>query len=81
MLRAAMKPGYSKLLIHELVVPEVGASLWASVQDINMMTLCGVAERTEGDWRRLLQLAGLSVEAVYFATDGISESIIEAVVQ
>lgn len=76
-----MKSGYSKILIHELIVPEVRARLWVSMQDINMMALCGVAERTEETWRRLIQLAGLSIEKVYLATDMVSESIIEAVVE
>ncbi|KAF2462585.1 putative Sterigmatocystin 8-O-methyltransferase [Lindgomyces ingoldianus] len=38
MLRPSLKPGYSKLLIHELIVPDTSASTWAAVQDINMMS-------------------------------------------
>ncbi|TGO15190.1 hypothetical protein BTUL_0043g00450 [Botrytis tulipae] len=45
-LRKAMKPGYSKLLIHEQMIPRSGASVWAVTQDFNMMTLLGAAERT-----------------------------------
>ncbi|KAF2462880.1 S-adenosyl-L-methionine-dependent methyltransferase [Lindgomyces ingoldianus] len=81
MLRPSLKPGYSKLLIHELIVPETGASTWAAVQDINMMSLAGVAERTEKDWKSLIHAAGLAVENIYRATDGVSESVIEVVVE
>ncbi|KAF2681172.1 S-adenosyl-L-methionine-dependent methyltransferase [Lentithecium fluviatile CBS 122367] len=81
MLRGAMKPGYLRLLLHELIVPEVGASLWVFVQDINMMTLAAVAERTEKKWAEFLELSGFSVRRVYYAVDGVSESVIEAVVR
>ncbi|KAF2185209.1 S-adenosyl-L-methionine-dependent methyltransferase [Zopfia rhizophila CBS 207.26] len=77
-LRHAMAPGYSKLLIHEQITPEIGASVWNSIQDINMMALCGVAERTEDVWRKLLQQAGLRVNSVYQAKDGVSEGVIAA---
>jgi hypothetical protein len=80
-LRDAMKPGYSRLLIHEQVAPEVGASTWVSIQDINMMALCGVAERTEATWRNLIGQAGLKVQDVMLPKDGVSEGLIEAVVE
>lgn len=79
-LRDAMASGYSKLLIHEQITPESGASTWASIQDINMMALCGVAERTEATWREIIALAGLHVQAVYLPDDGVSEGVIEVVV-
>jgi hypothetical protein len=74
-----MKPGYSKLLIHEQIMPERGAGQWVSIQDINMMALCGVAERTEKTWRDIIAQAGLTLEALYLAKDGVSESVLEAV--
>lgn len=72
-----MKPGYSKLLIHEQVMPETGAGEWVTLQDINMMSLCGVAERTEEHWRSIIDDADLVVSAVYLSRDGVSESILE----
>ncbi len=77
-LRKAMKPGYSKLFVHELIVPERGASAWVVTQDFNMMTLCATMERTEQQWRQLLSDAGLSIVGIYSATDGVSEGLIEA---
>lgn len=76
-LREACKPGYSKVLIHEQVVPEVGANAEVAVEDITMMALFSVGERTEREWRNIVQQAGLKLLAVYPPRDGVSESVIE----
>jgi hypothetical protein len=73
-----MKPGYSKLFVHELIVPARGASTWVVTQDFNMMTLCATLERTEAQWTEILAEAGLKVVAVYAAPDRVSEGVIEA---
>ena len=77
-LREACKPGYSRVLIHEQIIPELGASAESCVEDITMMALCGVGERTEREWTNLVEKAGLKLVAVYAAKDGVSESVIEA---
>ena len=77
-IRKAMKPGYSKLFVHELIVPDRGASTWVVTQDFNMMTLCATMERTEEQWKQMLSDAGLKVVNVYEAADGVSEGVIEA---
>ena len=76
-----MSPGYSKLLIHELITPEKGASIWVTTQDFNMMSLCGTSERTEAQWREMLEDSGFEITKVYSAADGVSEGLIEAVVK
>ena len=73
-----MKPGYSKLFVHELIIPARGPSTWAVTQDFNMMTLCATLERTKEQWQELLADAGLRIINVYDAPDGISEGLIEA---
>lgn len=73
-----MKPKFSKLFVHELIVPERGASTWVVTQDFNMMTLCATMERTELQWRQMLSDAGLTIIGVYQAEDGVSEGVIEA---
>ncbi len=73
-----MEPGYSKLFVHELIVPERGATTWVVTQDFNMMTLCATMERTEQQWRQILSNAGLRVVGIYSAADGVSEGLIEA---
>jgi demethylsterigmatocystin 6-O-methyltransferase len=77
-LAKAMKPGYSKLFVHELIVPQRRAGTWMVTQDFNMMTLCGTNERTEAQWRELLAEAGLKVSGVYYPDDGVSEGVVEA---
>lgn len=73
----AMTPGYSKLLIFEFILPDVGAPLYPSLLDINMMALLSGLERTERQWKTLLDSVGL--EIVKFHKDGINtEGLIEA---
>ncbi|KAF8848056.1 sterigmatocystin 8-O-methyltransferase [Acephala macrosclerotiorum] len=74
----AMKPGYSKLLIFEWILQDVGTPLYPSLLDINMLALFSGTERTETHWRELLDSAGLQV--VKFWTIGKeTEGLIEAV--
>ncbi|KAF4622738.1 hypothetical protein G7Y89_g14285 [Cudoniella acicularis] len=77
-LRKVMKSGYSKIFIHEQIVPEYGASVWAVTQDFNMMTLLAAAERTGEQFAEILDDAGLKIVRIYPAPDGESEGIIEA---
>lgn len=75
-----MKPGYSKLLINEMVVPLKGASLFTVQSDFNMMASLGGMERTEEQWRELLGEAGLEVERIWTGREDV-ESIIEVVLK
>ncbi|KAF7954945.1 uncharacterized protein EAE97_000204 [Botrytis byssoidea] len=56
----AMKKGYSRILIVDSILPDMGASLFGSLLDINMMPLSGI-ERTEKHWKKLLEGEGLKV--------------------
>ena len=76
-VKAAMKPGYSRLLINENVIPPVDAQWEITGLDIMMLTLLSSRERTQGDWEVLLQtMSGLRVNRVYTAANGV-ESLIE----
>jgi len=77
-LRKAMKPGYSRVVINEWVVPEQGASKLQGALDFNMMMVNAGLERTEALHREYLERAGLSVIKIYNPNDGISESVVEA---
>lgn len=72
-----MQPGYSKLLINEFVVPDVGATWSITSMDWLMMALGAVKERTEKQWRTLLGEAGLKVVGIWTYDQG-TESLIEA---
>ncbi|PYI28156.1 S-adenosyl-L-methionine-dependent methyltransferase [Aspergillus indologenus CBS 114.80] len=74
-LKAAMTPGYSKLLINENVIPDTGAYWETTSLDFIMMSI-GSAERTESQWRALLDGAGLRVVRIWAAQRGV-ESLIE----
>ncbi|KAI7775575.1 hypothetical protein LA080_006586 [Diaporthe eres] len=56
--RIAMKPGYSKLIIHELILPEQNADKTSAVFDLAMMAFNAGMERTGTKWRELLGQAG-----------------------
>lgn len=75
---AAMRRNYSKLILTELILPEVGASETNSSIDVLMMALGGGAERTEFQWRRLLVSAGLQIVQIWKQNDE-TEGVIEAV--
>lgn len=58
-------------------MPPTGASLYASLMDINMMRYSGM-NRSEDQWRKLLGLAGLRMSKIWPPTH--HDSIIEAVI-
>jgi len=77
----SMTPGYSKLLIFEFILPDVGAPLFPSLLDINMMALLSGMERTEMQWRTLLNSVNLEVMKFWKVKDPNVEGLIEAVLK
>lgn len=73
----SMTRGYSKLLIYEFVLPDVGAPLFASLLDINLMAVLSGMERTERQWVALLDSVGLEIVHIRKCGDS-SEGLIEA---
>ncbi|KAK0375808.1 hypothetical protein CLIM01_06852 [Colletotrichum limetticola] len=63
-LAEAMKPGYSKLLIFEVVIPRTGAWWEATAGDILMMTQLSTLERTGNHWHQLVEERGLNLRIV-----------------
>jgi hypothetical protein len=78
-LADAMKPGYSKLLIFECVIPRTGAYWEATAGDLLMMYQLSALERTEDNWRQLLEKSGLPLKITKFWASGQSavENVIE----
>lgn len=74
----AMKPGYSKMLIFEWILPDVGTPLYPALLDINMLSLFSAMERTETQWRVLLDGVGLEIVKVW-SIGTHTEGLIEAV--
>jgi hypothetical protein len=75
-ITAAMRPGYSKLLINENVIPDTDAQWEATGLDIMMLTLLSSRERTRENWQDLLTRAGLRIVKIWTARNG-AESLIE----
>ncbi|KAI8951012.1 S-adenosyl-L-methionine-dependent methyltransferase [Xylaria longipes] len=73
----AMKPGYSKFLVHENVIPPMAQDYEQTTLDLIMMTNFGGKERTAAQWSELLeQKCGLRIVKIWTPIDGI-ESVIE----
>ena len=76
-VKEAMKPGYSKQLINENVIPTTGAWWESSALDMTMLALLSARERTEADWYELVEKrAGLKIVNIWSAGRGV-ESLIE----
>lgn len=76
-----MKPGYSRLLLHELIVPEQHTDTFTAVFDLVMMSFNAGAERTEQQWKGLLDISGFKVIKVWPAPEMGADGIIEAVLK
>jgi hypothetical protein len=76
-LKPALKRGYSRVLLNEIVVSEETPTLAATSMDMMMLAHFAVRERTEAQWRAILAKAGLKVVNIY-TYPGVAESLIEA---
>lgn len=80
-VKKAMKPGYSRLLIHDLIIPEQNADRFSGVFDLVLMAFsCGV-ERTGTQWRELLGKAGFGVVKVWHAPEPGADGLVEAMLE
>ena len=69
---------YSTILINEWILPDVGTPVYPALLDISMMAMLSGLERTETQWRQLLESVGLKV-VKFHKVDEESEGLIEAV--
>ncbi|TGO37663.1 hypothetical protein BHYA_0092g00460 [Botrytis hyacinthi] len=76
-IRRAMKPGYSKVIINDWIIPAEGASRFMTAQDLNMMAVGGGMERTQALHEEYIAAAGFKISGIWKADDDISESVIE----
>ena len=76
-LRPSLTKGYSKLLLYENVIPDRGAHWLSTAIDMIMLTNFASCERTEGQWRALLEPAGFKIIKIWTYEPG-TESLIEA---
>jgi hypothetical protein len=77
--RQAMRPD-SRLLLVEAVLPERAHDRPAAIRmDLHMLLLLGARERTEAEFRRLLELGGFDVERVVMTRSPAGLGVIVAV--
>ena len=80
-IRAAMTPGYSKLLINDYVIPDKGAYWMSTALDLMMMAIYAAEERTESAWRELLRESGFRVVRVWEYERGTEGLVVAEVVE
>jgi hypothetical protein len=73
----AMKRGYSKLLIKELLIPDRNAPWALTALDVNVMQSLSGQERTEAQFRNLLGSAGFKIDGIWRYENAI-DVVIEA---
>lgn len=73
----AMTRGYSKMLIDDAFLPTQGCPAVLGGLDLAMMAMHQGMERTESQWERLLNKAGLKV-VKFWGYKGGASGIIEA---
>ncbi|RYP75441.1 hypothetical protein DL771_002326 [Monosporascus sp. 5C6A] len=78
-VRDAMKPGYSKFLINEHVVPAMDQDYEQTALDLIMMTGFAGKERSAAQWSDILErVVGLKITNIYTGINGI-ESVVECI--
>jgi len=76
MLKPAMQPGYSKLLITDAVIPEMGANLLHTTLDLAMMEMAA-EEKSEEVFRQILEDEGFIIKKIWRGIKGV-DSMFEA---
>ncbi|PYH91832.1 S-adenosyl-L-methionine-dependent methyltransferase [Aspergillus ellipticus CBS 707.79] len=75
---SAMDPEYSRIIISDFVLPDTHVPLLQASLDIQMMSIGSGVERSERQWREMLDEAGLEVRGIWSGNPGM-ESVVEAV--
>ncbi|MCJ1392558.1 hypothetical protein MMC18_005426 [Xylographa bjoerkii] len=81
-LISAMKPGYSKIILNETVLPDTDCPSWFATNDIDMMAILAGLQRSRTQWIELLQSVDLDVVRIWTSPDSEdSEGVIEAMLR
>ena len=76
-LKPALKRGYSRVLINEIIIPELGANWFETGVDLIMLTVHSSGERRERQWRDVIErVGGLKVNKIW-NVDGAVERLVE----
>lgn len=74
---SAMAEDYSRILIVEFMLSDTDTPLMQAALDIQMMSIGAGVERSERQWRNLLDSVGLEITGIWNQASGM-ESVIEA---
>lgn len=69
----------SLVLIDDMVLPNQGAHWLAATLDLMVMSSLGAMERSEQQWRDLLEAAGFRIKHIFTYTQDLRDSVIVAV--
>ena len=67
----------SSLLIDDWILPDIGAPVAGGTYGLMMLMLFSGMERSENEWKGLLDSVGLEIKKVW-RKDGVGEGVIEA---
>lgn len=70
---------HSRIIIDEVVLPDVGVPWQAAYMDITMMSLFGAVERTKTEWETLIDKAGLKILDIHKYDSKMLSAVIVAV--
>lgn len=60
-IKPAMKPGYSKLILEEFILPDTKAALLPCMTDLAVMLFSSGLERNRQRWTNLMESVGLKI--------------------
>lgn len=72
-----MTNGYSRLLICDIAMPPVGATMFQVYSDMAMLTSLSSKDRTEEHWIRLLRSANFEIVKIW-RHEGSTDCVLEA---
>lgn len=76
-IKIAMRPGHSRILLNEIIIPETKARWFETGVDMIMLTCHSAHERRERAWRKLVEdVDGLKVNRIWEVAGAI-EKVIE----
>lgn len=67
----------STILLDEMVLPETGVSTYAASIDLTMMVATAAQERTESQWCKVIEDAGLKLVKTYCYNPVSYETVLE----
>lgn len=70
---------HSRIILDEVVLPDVGVPWQAAYMDITMMSLFGAVERTKTEWETLIDKAGLKILDIHQYDSKMLSAVIVAV--